>query len=197
MFSKAYIKKAEGRGKGASLSSSEPLLESPEKREQNSRLIAAVRGNDINDIVKAMSKGASANARDIDGSTALMIAAEEGNIDLCRLLIKKGADIEAKWINIDVGLGTLETALITAAKHGKKDVCALLLEKGANPNATDRYKTTALMYAAQFGYPEVCTVLLEHKANPRLKDKNFMTALKLSRNGAGKAIQEHLAHFKG
>lgn len=197
MFIKTVARKAETPRKGNSPSDSEPLFGSQEKTDWNNRLIAALRGKDMDYAIKALLRGASANARDIDGSTALMVAAENGNAGMCRLLLKKGADIEAKCINADVGLGTLETALITAAKHGNKDVCMLLLKKGADPNATDRYRTTALMCAAQFGYPDVCTALLENGADPRMKDNNFMDALQISRNGASEAIQEYLAHFKG
>jgi uncharacterized protein len=197
MFGKTVARKAEKPGKENSPSDSEPLFGSQEKIDWNNRLIAALRGKDMDYAIKSLSRGADPNARGIDGSTALMVAAEEGNTDMCRLLLKKGADIEAKLLNKDVGLGTLETALITAAKHGKKDVCMLLLKKGADPNATDRYRTTALMRAAQFGYPDVCTALLEHGADPGLKDNNFMDALQISRNGASEAIRGYLAHLKG
>jgi ankyrin repeat protein len=196
MANETFARGAERPGNRTLSYGKEPLFDSQTKRWQDSALLVAVRNRSVESALMAIDKGASIDTKDISGSTALMIAAESGDAAMCRALLCKGADIEARMINTDIGLGTCETALITSAKHGKKDVCILLLEKGADPNAKDRYKTTALMYAAQLGHPDVCTALLEHGADPRLKDVNLMTALQLSRNGASEAIQEYLAHFK-
>jgi|GEM_PF-6187366 len=195
MANETFARGAERPGKTLSYSK-EPLFDSQTKRWQDSALIAAVRNRSVESALMAIGKGASIDTKDMSGSTALMTAAESGDAAMCKALLDKGADIEARMLNSDIGLGTCETALMAAAKHGKKDVCILLLEKGADPNAKDRYKTTALMYAAQFGYPDVCRSLLEHGADPRLKDVNLMTALQLSSNGASDEIQKYLAHFK-
>jgi ankyrin repeat protein len=67
------------------------------------------------------------NAKDKYDETALMKVAANGylEIEICRMLIEKGADINAKdkydW-----------TALIYAASNGNEEICALLIKNGAN-----------------------------------------------------------------
>ena len=60
--------------------------------------------------------------------TALMLAAEGGNIDQVRALLQSGADVnEAK--------GTGHTALMLAAGRDHLEIVQMLLQAGANPNA--------------------------------------------------------------
>ena len=61
--------------------------------------------------------------------TALMRAAESGDIDQVRALIKRGADVNAAWPNWRI------TALMLAAGEGHVAVVKALLQAGANPNA--------------------------------------------------------------
>ena len=60
------------------------------------------------------------------GFTALMMASQAGHVEIVRLLLNKGADVDAR-INED-GL----TALIIASRFGHPDVVKLLLDKGVN-----------------------------------------------------------------
>lgn len=69
-------------------------------------------------------------------------AARDGDIEQVRLLIAKGADVNAKI----QGIG--ETALHLAAKRGDKDVAELLIDKGADVNVKDNSGYTPLYRAA-------------------------------------------------
>src|SRR5690349_19821410 len=65
--------------------------------------------------------GADVNVRTEQGRTALMAAAKRnGNADLVRLLLKKGADMKT----------TGDTSLIAAAQFGDVDIMLLLIENG-------------------------------------------------------------------
>lgn len=64
-------------------------------------------------------KGADVEAKDKDGGTALMLAAESGHKAVMRLLLKKGADVEAKHV-------TGRTALMWVANRGHEAVVRLL-----------------------------------------------------------------------
>ena len=59
-----------------------------------------------------------------------MVASFEGSTQVARLLIERGADVNAKS-NAEM------TSLINAAWRGRVEIVALLIEKGADVNAKD------------------------------------------------------------
>jgi hypothetical protein len=74
----------------------------------------------------------------------LIWAAFAGSKDIVELLLKSGADVNAK------GEDTYgSTALMWASKKGYKDIVEMLLKAGADVNVKDRYNWTALKWAAQ------------------------------------------------
>ncbi len=60
--------------------------------------------------------------------TALMYASQEGHPEICKLLIEKGADVNAQTKE-----GT--TALMWASMAGSPDIAKLLIKAGADVNA--------------------------------------------------------------
>ena len=58
------------------------------------------------------------------GYTALMDASQFGYKKICKLLIEKGADVNAKT---DYG----KTALMYASEKGRKEICELFITNGA------------------------------------------------------------------
>ena len=107
-------------------------------------------------------KGADLNAKERDGKTALMKAAERHETTV-RLLLEKGADMNA----IDKGGSTV---LMIAAKYEREAVARLLLEKGADMNTINRRGRTALMIAASNGGEAVVRLLSEKGADINTKD---------------------------
>ena len=95
-----------------------------------------------------------------DGWTPLMIAITNGNSDVVNLLLKAGADVNAKRTT-----GT--TALMTAAQYGRADLAKLLLHHGAMVNAKCETGLNALMIGACWGRLDVVKVLLAAGATPR------------------------------
>ncbi|KAL6887036.1 hypothetical protein GGI43DRAFT_264528 [Trichoderma evansii] len=94
-------------------------------------------------IVKLLvEKGANIEAKDSDGRTALLWAAEKGHQATVKLLVEKGADIEAKDSD---GL----TPLSFAAENGHQATVELLVEKGADIEAKDSDGRTPLSWAAE------------------------------------------------
>ncbi len=69
--------------------------------------------------------------------TAIQCAAEEENIDVIKLLVELGA-------NIDKQNGDDYTAVIIAVEKSKYKSLKVLLELGANPNIGDKYGTPLL-----------------------------------------------------
>ena len=139
------------------------------------QLIDAVQQGNAPAVRVLLAEGADVNANR-SGWPALMYAAGNGKTNIVKLLLDKGANIEAKNI-----YGS--TALIIAAYNGHADVVTLLLAKGANIEAKDNDGNTALANVAlSFGREDVNMVklLLEKGANIDAKNKNGETALMLA-----------------
>jgi ankyrin repeat protein len=77
-------------------------------------------------------------------NTALTYAARDGFIEIARLLIDHGADVN--WID-----GEGVTPLILAAFKDHPDLSQLLLDHGADPSVIDQWNRTALDYALRRG----------------------------------------------
>ncbi len=112
-------------------------------------------GNKEN-VVLFLKAGMDVNAVDKEGSTALMIAAEKGDIELARVLLQNGADVNAR--NRDG-----YTALMYAAYKGSAEVVELLLENNADVNARDKDGWTALRYAVLQGRNDIVKLLAKAK----------------------------------
>nr|XP_044627840.1 kinase D-interacting substrate of 220 kDa isoform X8 [Equus asinus] len=93
------------------------------------------------------------------GQTPLMIAAEQGNLEIVKELIKNGANCNLEDLDN-------WTALISASKEGHVHVVEELLKSGANLEHRDMGGWTALMWACYKGRTEVVELLLSHGANP-------------------------------
>jgi len=71
------------------------------------------------------------NRRQASLDHALIDAAESGRLELVKLLVEHGADLEFRN-------GSGQTPLIVASLQGQTDVVAYLLNHGANIEASDK-----------------------------------------------------------
>jgi len=84
--------------------------------------------------------------------TPLHVAAYTGCNEIIELLLKNGADINARNI-----LG--ETPLMYAIENGNVQTAKLLIDKGANIKATSRSYGTALDFAIRYKRYEIINIL--------------------------------------
>jgi ankyrin repeat protein len=126
----------------------------------HSALIIAASGGDSLSVRELLARGASIDARDRNGGTALAHAAYWGHARVVDELIRSGASIDAPD---DEGQTPLARALIL----GQPPVVQLLLKHGAAPDVADFEGTTPLMLAAESPRPEaLIRLLLEAGADP-------------------------------
>ena len=169
------------------------------------QLFNAIDDDDVEAVNEAIEAGADVNARDVDGKTALMSAAEGGHTAIVKALIDKGANIEA----VD---NEGNTALILAERGGHsataKVITDALTEKiaieannklqeaiasnnlaaieeaiseGANLESKDeKHGLTPLMQTTHRGHAGGVAILLEAGADVNAKTKTGYTALMAS-----------------
>ncbi|XP_077458129.1 serine/threonine-protein phosphatase 6 regulatory ankyrin repeat subunit C-like [Stigmatopora argus] len=152
----------------------------------------------------------SLDVRDVDGQTALHLAAQRGFTSCVEVLLEHQASCTLKehkqkrtalhaaateghvdclllLVNrehsaeiIDSQDTRRQTALMLAALGCHTDCVHILLEKGANPDAGDQKGFTALHRAASLGSMDCMSALLEHGASPLCRDSRGRTALHLA-----------------
>lgn len=111
--------------------------------------------------------GTKAEVRNAADESPLMLAALKGELTLCQLLIKKGADVNKPgW-----------APLHYAATNGHLDIMNLLLEENAYIDAASPNGSTPLMMAAQYGTESAVKLLLEAGADPMLKNQLGLSAV--------------------
>uniref|UniRef100_A0A3B1KDQ7 Kinase D-interacting substrate 220b n=2 Tax=Astyanax mexicanus TaxID=7994 RepID=A0A3B1KDQ7_ASTMX len=143
------------------------------------------------------------DGRSDNGQTPLMLAAEQGSLEIIQELIRRGANVNlddvdcwsalisaAKEGHVEVVKELLDssayiehrdmggwTALMWAAYKGRVEVTKVLLENGANPNTTGQYSVYPIIWAAGRGHAEIVKLLLKHDAKVNCSDKYGTTPL--------------------
>ncbi|KAL3116323.1 hypothetical protein niasHT_002406 [Heterodera trifolii] len=109
--------------------------------------------------------------------TPLYSAVRHANLELCRVLIARGA-------NIDLGTDSAITPLMIAAwDRSQTEIVTFLVENGANINLQNGDGATALMYACYKGNVDIVRLLLSHGANVELTDFEGGSLLMSAANG--------------
>jgi ankyrin repeat protein len=135
------------------------------------RFYQAIRTNDLA-MIRSLANSKTVNAKDGRGTTPLMQAAAIGSADAVKLLLRAGADPNAKN-------DFYATALIWAG--GDLAKVRLLLAKGADVNARSRLGRTALMTAAyRDGGSDIVKLLVAKGADVSVRDKGQLTALEIA-----------------
>lgn len=162
-------------------------------------LVAAYQG-DLTRLLEGLDSGIDINTPCANGSTALMLAARAGRVDVVRLLLDRGADLSPQnslcetaltmalirsrtwdgyWIVDRPDPMPLQMLLAAGARYSLRDAVLLndvplarsRLEEGADPNTGEwSYHGPVLKIAAELGYVEMVGLLLDHGASIEATD---------------------------
>ncbi len=129
--------------------------------------------DDFPAVQALLKKGADVNAAQGDGTTALHWAAIRNDLEIGRLLIRSGANVNAA-----TRIGGL-TPLYLAATAGNAAMISELLKAGASAKSANSVNgTTALMKASAAGSAEAVKLLLDRGADVNAKESGLgQTAL--------------------
>lgn len=153
-------------------------VQTQKKITKNSQeLLEAVRRNDKQKVTLVLQE----NDIDVDWIShafgnpvnALFIAANRGETEIVKLLLKAGAN--PNLLILDVGDRRPRNALLEAVELGRKNTVEALLAAGARSYIND-----SLIQAVQFGYLEIARLLLNAGANPNYKTTYGTTPLMAS-----------------
>ncbi len=141
----------------------------------------------LNESMRAADALMEAKALDVNrlnaaGESPLMIAALRGNLEWCKRLVARGAEINYDgW-----------SALHYAASGPSLEVLDWLIKQGANIEGRSPNGTTPLMMAARYGSEPAVDRLLAAKAEIRASNELGFTAVDFARQGGRESLSARL-----
>ncbi|KAM8945997.1 ankyrin repeat domain-containing protein 27 [Pelodytes ibericus] len=124
----------------------------------------------VQKLSKIPPNGLGVNVTSRDGFTPLHIAAMQGHSVLVSLLLKHGANVDAKN-------GNRALPLHLACHKGHLEVVKTLIEHSTGKNKKDMSGCTPLIYACMGNHIDIAALLLEHGASVNLSNVKGNTAL--------------------
>lgn len=175
-------------------------------------LMAAGRSGDISSVQQLLKHGADIDAAENErGQTALMWAVAQQHADVALVLIRNGADLDARtkvYHQLENTAGNTNTSgnfrmahggstpLLFAARSGDVETAKVLVGAGANVDDTTASGASALVVAAHSGHGPLAIYLLEQRADPNAAGAGYTAlhaAVLRSQIQLVKALLEHAA----
>src|SRR5262249_47526821 len=110
------------------------------------------------------------------GWAPIHFAAYAGNLEVAKLLLDHGADIDRR-ANTKFRNTPLQVSLLT----GQEEMAALLVARGADVRIEQAEGFTALHEAAQIGSEKLIALFLDHGADPNARGQDGRTPLAMAR----------------
>ncbi|XP_064781523.1 ankyrin repeat domain-containing protein 6-like isoform X4 [Oncorhynchus masou masou] len=136
------------------------------------RLLVASHKGQADNVVQLINKGAKVAVTKY-GRSPLHLASYKGHIEVLRILLKAGCDLDIQ----DDGE---QTALHRAAVVGNSDVISALIQEGCALDRQDKDGNTALHEVSWHGNSQSVKLLVKAGANVHAKNKAGNTALHLA-----------------
>ncbi len=143
-------------------------------------LICAVKSNFPRVVQMLLDKGADPNLVMADGSSALMIAANDGLTECARVLInnpKTNLRQKMRDDTVSAAEDPKREPIHIAAFFNRIPILELLVQKGVSVNEKDDFGNTPLHYAARRLSHEAIQFLISKGADKSIKNKDGISAL--------------------
>jgi uncharacterized protein len=154
-------------------------------------------------------------------TSAIYLPTQEGYIDIVKLLIEKGVDVNtnefhnvtplriaaqnghleivkyliAKGAIIDTKADDKATPLEVAASKGHIEIAKVLIENGADVNSTDKDGDFPIGEAAKRGYIDMIQLLIDNGADLSLKNNDGKDAYTLAKERGQKKAYELISKY--
>ncbi|XP_017293203.1 ankyrin repeat domain-containing protein 6b isoform X2 [Kryptolebias marmoratus] len=146
------------------------------------RLLMASHKGQAECVVQLINKGAKVAVTKY-GRSPLHLAAYKGHIEVVRILLKAGC-------NLDIQDDGEQTALHRAAVVGHSKIISALIQDGCALDRQDKDGNTALHEVSWHGYSQCVQLLVKARANIHAKNKAGNTALHLAcQNGHTQSVK--------
>ena len=149
------------------------------------KFAVAIEDDDLDKVRALLDSGLAADTP-IDygenSETPLMKAAREGTVEIAKLLLARGAKVNAQD-------GEKSTALEAAISRDQSAMVELLLAAKADPNSVNKYMQSARSNAAAAGNLELTEMLLKAKAKPELPGLSLQPMMYAAFAGNGELIR--------
>lgn len=150
---------------------SNDAVNSKENRDLGNELLSALARNKAAEARLLLQAGANPNYQTSpNGELLLNLMVVNGKIDMVQLLLKEGADPDARC-------NRGQTSLIAAARANNMAMAQLLLKEGADPDERCSKGGTSLMAAAANKNMAMVQMLLVHRAEVNLANWEVKTPL--------------------
>lgn len=127
-----------------------------------------------------MDAGADMSARTSHNETSLLLSLQHNLIDIARLLICRGANVNAMIGGNSHG----QSCLHIASRNNEAEVVALICDspnlKPLTLDATNQDGDTALHIAVRNGYAAICQKLLSKGASVKVENNGRQTAVDIA-----------------
>ena len=126
------------------------LINFPIGSRATSKLLNVAKSADAREVTWLIRAGANVNDDRLDGMTPLMLVATYNpNSDVMRVLIEKGADVNAVFNDASVFHDGMTPLMMAARYNSNPDILQILMDSGAVVAAKDRSGLRALDYASE------------------------------------------------
>ena len=142
-------------------------------------LLEACGRDDLGRVRVLLEHGVKVNKVNYDGDTPLFIASSRGNVEIARVLIEYGANVNHK-----------QSPLFWACINNRIKIVQLLIQHGATVN----HPNPPLFSACHRGYNDIVQVLCEHGADVNYMNEPLSIAERTGNIGTAKILLAYGAH---
>lgn len=134
--------------------------------------------DDLAGVRSEVAAGVPLEATDYRDKTPLLLAAEQGRMQIVEYLVEQGADVNA---TTPTGTGEI-TPLRYAISNDDWEMTRYLIRNGAEVNKANPQGWTPIMTAARLGNREIIELLLDAGAEISVRTEDGLTPIRIASN---------------